>query len=143
MIEKVGALYQLIYIYLTDQQTVLWAKLGGSEYADIFDSITGCVFLGTPFTGSESQAYAATIARALSAKGIEKAEFNSLLEVLKTGNQYLVSLLDDFLKIVVESGILTHCFIELKKTNLTKFLGALLPFASIEVCYFTRMREPY
>lgn len=108
--------------------------MGGAEFADIFDSITGCIFLGTPFTGSEAQSYAATVARAFSTKGIEKAEYNSLLEVLKAGNQHLVSLLDDFLKIVVDSGILTHCFVELKKTDLgAKYLRGFMNFANIGV----------
>ena len=101
------------------EKTVIKAKLKGAEGLDIFNAIAGCVFLGTPFTGSPSQFKASLVAQVLEPMNL--AKYNPFLKLLEEDSEVLKGLRDEFLSIVDQSNIATKNFYELQATNLNKF----------------------
>lgn len=77
---------------------ILNSKNNADKYLhDIFTSIKGVVFLGTPHAGSEMANWAKIPALTIS---IFKSANRSLLEVLETNNEYLESIQSGFLHMV-------------------------------------------
>ena len=68
-----------------------------SHLRDIFDSLKGVIFLGTPHKGAWMASWAKIPASGL---GLVKSTNKKLLEVLETSNQYLQSIQADFLGLV-------------------------------------------
>lgn len=96
-------------------QAVTTAKREAEDFKGIIDCITGCVFLGTPFRGSEAQPWAKLIGLAGSVLG--QAKYSSLIRTLKSGSTELDDLADDFLHDVAKTQIDVECYCELEKTN--------------------------
>lgn len=54
---------------------------------------------------------------------------------MENDGDHLKGLLEDFLLLVEEAGIQTHCFFELQESNLTKFISSILSWAKYTVIY--------
>ncbi|KAG9235915.1 hypothetical protein BJ875DRAFT_398164, partial [Amylocarpus encephaloides] len=84
------------------------------EYSEIIKCVTSCVFLGTPFRGSEAQSYAKIISIAGDAIGM--ARYTDILRSLKAGSTELSDLSEAFLRVAVEISIHLTCYYEMLNT---------------------------
>lgn len=89
-----------------------------AHFHDIFDSLKGIVFMGTPHKGSWMANWASIPARTLS---IFRSTNKSLLEILETENQLLESIQDDFLSMLRQQlnqgkAVEIACFFEEQPT---------------------------
>ncbi|KAF2841729.1 hypothetical protein M501DRAFT_904043, partial [Patellaria atrata CBS 101060] len=101
---------QLMQALVYNRPAVLAAKLHQNYYPNIFSSIVGCVFLGTPFRGTKSQAKASMFAELASAVGLG---INSgLMKILEAGNEFLKDLLEQFVSVARDAKIGLFCFWE-------------------------------
>lgn len=91
------------------------AKREPEKYAEIFSCITACVFLGTPFRGSEAQSFAKVVGLAGNVLGV--AKYSGLIKGLKSGSAELEDLTDDFLNDAGNAQIALDCYFELDKTG--------------------------
>ena len=94
------------------------------HFRDMFNSLKGIVFMGTPHRGSWMANWAATPVRAL---GIFRPTNKSLLEILETENQFLEAIQRDFL------SMLRHQLEQGKAIEITCFFEELPTFESITV----------
>ena len=73
-------------------------------------SVVGCIFLGTPFRGTKSQAKASLLAEMAQSVGLG---FNSgLLKLLEEGSEMLKDLLSDFSSLARDVNMQIFCFFE-------------------------------
>ncbi|KAL4942952.1 hypothetical protein BDV06DRAFT_154049 [Aspergillus oleicola] len=100
---------------LVVSKAVTVAKRESEKFKGVIDCITACVFLGTPFRGSEAQPWAKLIGLAGSVLG--QAKYSSLLGTMKSGSTELDDLRDEFLADVGSTRIDVECYFELEKTN--------------------------
>lgn len=89
-----------------------------AHFHDMFDSLKGIVFMGTPHRGSWMANWASIPARTLS---IFRSTNKSLLEILETENEFLESIQDDFLSMLrqqLQQGKVVEiaCFFEEQPT---------------------------
>ncbi|KAL4799880.1 ankyrin repeat-containing domain protein [Aspergillus venezuelensis] len=91
------------------------AKREAGEFRGAIDCITACVFLGTPFRGSEAQSWAKMIGVMGSVVG--QANYTTLLRTLKSGSTELDDLRHEFLIDVGSAGIDVECYFELQMTK--------------------------
>ena len=96
------------------------APASNDNHKEITDCITGIIFLGTPFRGSDSQSYAKTIGNILSVLGQANAK---IYDVIAPNSQALKDQLHDFVRIVNRQAIPIYCYFEQHKANLSKILG--------------------
>ena len=99
------------------------ASDSNDNHKDITDCITGIIFLGTPFRGSDSQSYARTIGTILSVLGKANAK---IYDVIAPNSQALKDQLNDFVRIVNRQSMPIFCFFEQHKANLSRILGTSL-----------------
>jgi len=90
------------------------AQSSGGGYGGIVSSISGIVFLGTPFRGSPASTWGAVITRAASALGL--GSHDMLLRTLEDRSERLDVLLSHFLVIAKQFDIQLVCFYETKPT---------------------------
>lgn len=101
------------------------AKLRQSEYPNIFPSVVGCVFLGTPFRGTKSQTKASLLAEMAQSVGLG---LNSgLVRLLEEGSEVLSDLLDDFVTVAKEANMRLFCFFEQHESDIMKLLSRSSP----------------
>lgn len=91
----------------------------------MIDCITACVFLSTPFRGSEAQPWAKLVGRVGNVLG--QAKYTSLLGTLKAGSTELDDLRDEFLTDVGSTSIDVECYFELERTNGVRYCPFTAP----------------
>ncbi|KAL3478442.1 ankyrin repeat-containing domain protein [Aspergillus californicus] len=99
---------------LVVSKAVTVAKRESESFKGVIDCISACVFLGTPFRGSEAQPWGKLIGRAGNVLG--QAMYTSFLGILKSGSSELDDLRDEFLTDVGNTRIEVECYFELEKT---------------------------
>ena len=92
----------------------MFAQSSGGDYGGIVSSISGIVFLGTPFRGSPASTWGAVITRCASALGF--GSHATLLKTLEDHSERLDILLSHFLVITKQFDIRLVCFYETKPT---------------------------
>jgi len=90
------------------------AQSSGGGYGGIVSSISGIVFLGTPFRGSPASTWGAIITRFTSAMGLRS--HSTLFSTLEDHSERLDLLLSHFLVIAKQFDIQLVCFYETKPT---------------------------
>ena len=98
---------------------MIGVQASSDDRRGITDCITGIIFLGTPFRGSDAQSYAKTIGNILSVLGQGNSK---IYEVIAPQFQTLKDQLNDFVRIVNRQAIPIFCFFEQHKSNLSKIL---------------------
>ena len=106
-------------------QALLAAKLHQSDYPNIFMSVVGCVFLGTPFRGTKSQSKASLLAEMAQTVGL--GVNSGLVKLLKEGSEALSDLLDDFVTIAKEANMRLFCFFEQHESDMMSLLSKSSP----------------
>ncbi|KAG6359754.1 hypothetical protein INS49_010806 [Diaporthe citri] len=107
------------------QQAYLTSKRHASAYPGIYDAITGIIFLGTPFQGSNI-AHISTLRENYRVISQQNLQFkDDLLQTLERGNEILVDTVADFTR---EVKLRTappeiFCFYERRPTNMALILG--------------------
>ena len=94
----------------------MFAQSSGGDYGGIVSSISGIVFLGTPFRGSPASTWGTIITRCTSALGL--GSHTVLLKTLENHSERLDLLLSDFLVVAKQFDIRLVCFYETKPTRL-------------------------
>ena len=92
------------------EKALLTAQLRQNDYPNIFMSVVGCIFLGTPFRGTKSQSKATLLAEMAETVGL--GVNSGLLRVLEEGSETLKDLLSDFSALARESNMHLFCFFE-------------------------------
>ena len=92
------------------EKAILTAQLRQSDYPNIFVSVVGCVFLGTPFRGTKSIDKATLLAQMAETVGL--GVDSGLVRVLEERSETLKDLLPDFSAIAKESNMHIFCFFE-------------------------------
>ena len=103
------------------QHAIITAKNRESRYPNIFSSVAGVIFLGTPHHGTGS----------LTASGLygmvfaqQKKVEPSILRLLEADNDGLREMVDTFLTFCTEDRRLEiRCFYEQKSSNVGKVIG--------------------
>lgn len=106
-----------------NQQAICVAKSRQETFPFVFTSTVGCIFLGTPFRGTKSQAKASFVANVVSLAGV--GQDSSLLKMLEPGSEKLVELGDEFFRIAKQSNLEAFCFFEQQPSDLGKMLGSI------------------
>jgi hypothetical protein len=96
------------------------AKLHDEDYLNIFHSVAGIIFLGTPHRGSQTQSKASIIASIASTIG--QGEQSSLLKAVEKDSEMLNDLVHDFTRVVINASIRLSCFFEQQKSDVAKIL---------------------
>ncbi|KAI0864686.1 hypothetical protein F4860DRAFT_377072 [Xylaria cubensis] len=96
-----------------------------SQYLDIYESIAGCIFFGTPFKGADVAKIADYWAKLNEESGI--AVNSQLLELLKPENDGLRELRGDFVKASgkLATKVELFCFYEQQPTSWDKIIAKL------------------
>ena len=102
------------------EKAVIGAQLRQNDYPNIFTSIVGCVFLGTPFRGTKSQSKASTLAELAQTVGL--GANSGLLRLLEEGSETLRDLLADFSSLAREANMQLFCFFEQHESDIAKLL---------------------
>lgn len=100
-------------------------KTGSSDHhdGDLVDCISGIVFLGTPFRGSEAQKYADIIGNILSGVGLGNSK---VYEMVSPHSQALKDQLNDFVRIINRQHIPSFCFFEKQKSDVGRIIKSPL-----------------
>lgn len=102
-------------------KALLTAKLRQSDYPNIFMSVVGCVFLGTPFRGTRSQTKASLLAEMASTVGL--GTNSGLVKLLEEDSETLKDLLDDFVSLAKEANMRLFCFFEQHETDMMRLIS--------------------
>lgn len=108
---------------LVAAKAICVAKARQEDFPLIFPTVIGCIFLGTPFRGTKSQAKASFVANIVSMAGA--GQDSSLLKMLEPGSEKLVELGDEFFRIAKQSNLEGFCFFEQQPSDLGKMLGSI------------------
>ena len=95
-------------------QAVSEAKRRPEDYPGVFSCITSCIFLGTPFRGSDAQKFAELIGMAGDIIGL--AKYTDLIKSLKAGSIELDDLANDFLGDARKASVDIVCYYETENT---------------------------
>ncbi|KAK1476307.1 hypothetical protein CTAM01_15497 [Colletotrichum tamarilloi] len=97
------------------------------HYPDMYESITGCLFFGTPFNGAPVAEVAEHWAKMQVKENTGKAVDSQLLTLLKPGNESLRELKRGFVHSVgkLSQKVEVHCFFEELNTNWTGIIQKL------------------
>lgn len=106
-------------------KALLTAQLHQNDYPNIFMSVVGCVFLGTPFQGTKSQHKATVLAEMAQTVGL--GVNSGLVKLLEEDSQTLKDLLDDFVALAKEAGMRLFCFFEQHESDMMKLLSKNVP----------------
>lgn len=102
------------------EKTLLNARSQQSEYPNIFRSVVGCVFLGTPFRGTKSKGKALLVAGV--AKKLGLGVPSDLIKLLDEDSEILEDLLSKFSTLARESHMRIFCFFEQHPSDLTDLI---------------------
>ena len=102
------------------EKALLSAQLRQLDYPNLFMSVVGCVFLGTPFRGTKSQSKATLLAEMAETVGL--GTNSGLLRLLEEGSEMLKDLLSDFSALARESNIQIFCFFEQHASDLVNLV---------------------
>ena len=97
-------------------KALLFAKERQNDFPEIFTSVVGSVFLGTPFRGTKAQSKASAFASIAGYFGL--AENSSLLKALKEDSEELRDLLHRFSLLATEAKMRLFCFFEQHESEL-------------------------
>ncbi|KAF1948344.1 ankyrin [Byssothecium circinans] len=97
------------------EQLLLTAQGQQHRFPSIFPRVAGCVFLGTPFRGTASQAKAMALARMAELAGMGLQ--SSLLKILERESPTLLELCDKFIALADDAKIRLFCFWELRQSD--------------------------
>lgn len=109
----------------SNDKALLTAKLRQSEYPNIFMSVVGCVFLGTPFRGTKSQHKASLLAEMAQTVGL--GTNSGLVKLLEEDSETLKDLLDDFVALAKEASMRLFCFFEQHESDMMKLVSKNVP----------------
>lgn len=98
----------------------IWTAQARNDYFPrVFRSITGCLFLGSPFRGSEASVNAGNLADVLGAFGLSsKIKNSALLQLLKPQDDTLQEVVNNFTRIANRNWINIFCFYETLDTQI-------------------------
>ena len=102
------------------EKAMVTAKLRQSDYPNIFMSVVGCVFLGTPFRGTKSTNKATLLAQMAETVGL--GADSGLVRVLEETSETLKDLLSEFSAIAKESNMHIFCFFEQHASDLINLI---------------------
>ncbi len=102
------------------EKALLAAQLRQSDYPNIFMSVVGCIFLGTPFRGTKSQSKATLLAEMAETVGL--GVNSGLLRILEEESEILKDLLSDFSALARESNMQLFCFFEQHASDLINLI---------------------
>lgn len=102
------------------EKTLLNARSQQSEYPNIFRSVVGCVFLGTPFRGTKSKHKALLVAGIIEKIGLGVP--SDLIKLLDEDSEILEDLLSKFSMLARESHMRIICFFEQHPSDLTDLI---------------------
>ena len=102
------------------EKALLAAQLRQSDYPNIFMSVVGCIFLGTPFRGTKSQSKATLLAEMAETVGL--GVNSGLLRILEEESDILKDLLSDFSTLARESNMQLFCFFEQHASDLINLI---------------------
>lgn len=111
------------------EKAILTARLRQNDFPSIFPFVAGCVFLGTPFHGTNTQAKAMVLAEMAETIGLGVP--SSLLKLLEKDSEVLLRMLDDFVRLATDAHIRLFCFFESEKSDLAGLFK--LPFKKQEL----------
>ncbi|KAL6722060.1 hypothetical protein ACLMJK_001165 [Lecanora helva] len=107
---------QLVQALFNQRPAILSAQLKQNDYPNIFMSVVGSVFLGTPFRGTKSQSKASLLADM--AKSVGLGVNSGLLRLLEEGSETLKDLLSDFSSLAREVNMQLFCFFEQHESDI-------------------------
>ena len=113
------------------EKAIVTAKLRQSDYPNIFMSIVGCVFLGTPFRGTKSTNKATILAQMAETVGL--GVDSGLVRVLEEKSETLKDLLSDFSASAKESNMHIFCFFEQHASDMINLIFKGSPFKHKEM----------
>ena len=113
------------------EQALIKAKLRQNDYPNIYLSVAGCVFLGTPFKGTKSQSKASLLAEMAQAVGL--GTNSGLVKLLEEGSETLKELLHDFSMLAGEARMRLFCFFEQHESDVAKMLSKKAPVTHREI----------
>ncbi|KAL8792427.1 MAG: hypothetical protein Q9195_004960 [Heterodermia aff. obscurata] len=113
------------------EQALLSAQQQQTGYPNLITSVVGCVFLGTPFRGTKSQAKASLLAQMAQSVGL--GVNSGLLTLLEKDSEVLMDLLSEFSALARESNIQLVCFFEQHESDLTRLVYKGAPFKHKEL----------
>ena len=102
-------------------EALLTAKLRQSDYPNIFMSVVGCIFLGTPFRGTKSQTKASLLAEMAQTVGLGMN--SGLVKLLEEGSEVLRDLLDDFVALAMHHHLRLFCFFEQHESDMIRLIS--------------------
>jgi hypothetical protein len=91
----------------------------------LFQSVVGCIFLGTPFRGTPAHTKLAFAADAVEMMGMGLR--SSLVQLLQHDSPALAQLCEQFLLLANQTSMGLVCIFEQQKSNLTQLLSKYLP----------------
>ncbi|KAJ4857717.1 ankyrin repeats (3 copies) domain-containing protein [Trichoderma breve] len=102
-------------------KAIILAEASNSQFREIFDTVTGCVFFGTPFKGASVFMLLGAYAR-MAEKESDAAVHSSLLDLLKPNNGELQQLRIEFTRLANRNGqkISCYCFWEQHLSDISK-----------------------
>ena len=113
------------------EKAIVTAKLRQSDYPNIFMSVVGCVFLGTPFRGTESTNKATMLAQMAETVGL--GVDSGLVRMLEEKSETLKDLLSDFSASAKESNMHIFCFFEQHASDMINLIFKSSPFKHKEM----------
>ncbi|RFU82165.1 multiple ankyrin repeats single kh domain-containing [Trichoderma arundinaceum] len=102
-------------------KSIVLAEAGNSPFIEIFNTVTGCVFFGTPFKGASVFLLLGAYAR-MAEKESDAAVHSTLLDLLKPDDGELQQLRIDFTRLANRSNqkISCYCFWEQHLSDISK-----------------------
>ncbi|KAF2113923.1 hypothetical protein BDV96DRAFT_104723 [Lophiotrema nucula] len=113
------------------EQALLTARLRQNDYPSIFPSVAGCIFLGTPFHGTETQSKAMVLAKM--AETIGMGYTSTMMKLLEKDSATLLKMLDEFVRLCNDAQIRVFCFYEALSSDIASVLIKGLPFRTPEL----------
>jgi hypothetical protein len=113
------------------ERALLTSRLRQNDFPSIFPSVAGCIFLGTPFHGTQTQSKAVVLAEM--AETIGMGVSSSLLKLLEKDSEVLIRMLDEFVRLTNDAQIRVFCFFESQKSDIAAVLLKKLPFKKEEL----------
>ncbi|KAH7115871.1 ankyrin repeat-containing domain protein [Dendryphion nanum] len=113
------------------EEALLRSRLRQNDYPSIFPFVAGCIFLGTPFLGTKSQAKAMVLAELAGTFGMGVQ--SGLLKLLEKDSEGLKKKLDEFVSLVNDASIRVFCFFESQKSDVAALLLKSLPIKTQEM----------
>ena len=101
---------------------MILSQLEATQFPEIFQSITGALFMGTPHRGTGNLTSNGLLCAALQDKP-DLCVDDTILQAIKTGSEVTTDLLHEISMLSHASGISLFCFFEQQPTKVGKIIG--------------------